>query len=87
MMTTIINLILVVKKYYNNIHMPGLNLIRPDGNIPMSAKLNVMLGQRQGQRQGQGQIQFRRLGTNNFNSMNMISRVVNSRPGCSSCGR
>jgi hypothetical protein len=67
--------------------MPGLNLMRPDGNIPMSAKLNAML--RQGSGQGLPQMQLRSVGTNKLNNMNMsmLSRVVNSRPGCSSCGR
>jgi hypothetical protein len=63
----------------------GLNLIRPEGNVPMSAKLNAILKQGQGQGQGQGQMQFRKLGTSM--NMNMFSRVMNSKPGCSSCGR
>ena len=58
----------------------GLNLMRPVGNpssYPAPAnQINTMLNQGQ----GQGQLRGGR-----FNSM--LSNIVNSKPGCSSCGK
>lgn len=70
--------------------MPGLNLMRLDRHA--AYQLNaMMLGQIQNISQNQGlpQMQLRSVGTNKLNSMNMsmLSRVVNSSPGCSSCGK
>lgn len=56
----------------------SLNLMRPVGNpnsysIPVN-KMNTMLNQGQGQLRG-----------GRFNSM--LTNIVNSKPGCSSCGK
>jgi hypothetical protein len=68
----------------------GLNLLRPSGNGNGNGNGNI---NQYYQVNGTGinttlnQGQFRGMQVAGFNGMGMIGRVMNSKPGCSSCGK